>query len=143
MLSVDVNVLVYAHRPEAAEHHAFRRWLTDALGAHEPLGISDVVLSGFIRVVTHPRVFRDPTPLERALAFVEAVRQSPAVLPLRPGERHWSVFVDLCRRADAIGNLVPDAFLAALAIEHGATWMTADRSFARFPGLRSAHPLDE
>jgi hypothetical protein len=101
------------------------------------------VLSGFVRVVTHPRVFVEPTPLEVALEFADALRRSPASVSLVPGDRHWSIFVDLCRRADVAGNLVPDAFLAALAVEQGATLVTADRSFGRFPRLRWEHPVDE
>jgi toxin-antitoxin system PIN domain toxin len=142
MRCVDVNILVFAHRPESARHNEYRGWLESARAGHEPLGLSDIVLSGFVRVVTHPRVFREPTPLATALAFADALRASPAAHALLPGERHWPIFVDLCRRTDATGNLVLDAFLAALALEHGATWVTADRGFGRFPGLRWRHPLD-
>jgi toxin-antitoxin system PIN domain toxin len=142
MRCVDVNVLVYAHRSEAAEHASYRAWLEDARVAHELLGVSDLVLSGFVRVVTHPRVFREPTSLATALEFADALRLSPAVQSLVPGERHWSIFTDLCRRVRAMGNVVPDAFMAALAIEQGATWVTADRTFGRFPGLRWQHPLE-
>jgi hypothetical protein len=142
MRCVDVNVLVYAHRPESPDHDRHRRWLDDARAAHEPLGVSDLVLSGFMRVVTHPSVFREPTPQEVAIEFATTLRASPAVEPIEPGDRHWEIFVDLIRRVGAAGNLIPDAFLAALAIEHGATWITADRSFGRFPDLRWQHPLD-
>lgn len=140
---VDVNILVNAHRPEASGHERYRDWLEDARRGPEPLGLSDIVLSGFLRVVTHPKVFKEPTPLEEAIAFVEVLRSSPAVIPIAPGDRHWPIFRDLCTKAQASGNLVPDAFLAALAIEHGATWVTADRGFARFPDLRWQHPLDD
>jgi toxin-antitoxin system PIN domain toxin len=141
MRAVDVNVLVYAHRSDVDRHADYRAWLGTARTADEPLGVSDLVLSGFVRVVTHPRVFRDPTPLPTALRFAAAVRGSPAAVPLVPRERHWSIFERLCGVADARGNLVPDAYLAALAIEHGATWMTADRGFARFADLRVGDPL--
>ena len=100
-----------------------------------------MVLSGFLRVVTHPRVFKEPTPLETALEFVEAVRGSPAVIPMEPGDRHWEIFADICRRLDARGNTVPDAYLAAIAVEQGATFVSADRGFAGFPGLRWIDPL--
>lgn len=142
MLCVDVNVLVYAHRPESPNHDDYRQWVETARGGVEPLGVPAAVMSGFLRVVTHPRVFKEPTPLELALEFVEAVRRSPAAVPVLPGERHWEIFTDLCRRLEARGNLVPDAFLAAIAIEQGATWVSSDRSFAGFPGLRWVHPLD-
>jgi uncharacterized protein len=105
-------------------------------------GMTDLVLSGFLRVVTHPRVFRDPTPLDTALAFVSEVRDHPNCVSISPGERHWGIFTRLCRTAGVRGSLVPDAYLAALAIESGAEWVTADRDYARFPGLRWRHPLD-
>jgi toxin-antitoxin system PIN domain toxin len=139
---VDVNVLVYAHRRESPDHEAMLDWLDDARTGTEPLGLMGAVLAGFVRVVTHPRIFREPTPLPVALDLVEAVRSSPAATAVEPGERHWGLFADLCRTVDAKGNLVPDAYLAALAIEQGATWVSADRGFSRFPGLRWQHPLD-
>lgn len=142
MRCVDVNVLVNAHRVDAPDHERHLAWLDEARVAAEPLGLSDIVLSGFLRVVTHPKVFRDPTPPVTALEFAENVRRSPAAVAISPGERHWEIFTDLCRSADARGNLVPDAFLAALAIENNATFVTADRGFHRFPALRVEHPVD-
>ncbi|HVC14529.1 MAG TPA: type II toxin-antitoxin system VapC family toxin [Acidimicrobiales bacterium] len=142
MRGVDVNVLVFAHRADAERHSEYRDWLEEANRGDEPLGLSGLVFSGFLRIVTHPRVFRDPTPVDAALQFVDAVRSSPAVMPLEPGPRHWAIFSQLCRHAGARGNQVPDAFLAALAMEAGASWVSADRGFARFPGLRWVHPLD-
>lgn len=105
-------------------------------------GISDIVLSGVLRIVTHPRVFRDPTPLDRAIACVAELRARPNCLLVFPGERHWEIFTRLCRSARARGNLIPDAYLAAMAIESGTEWITTDRDYARFPGLRWRHPLD-
>lgn len=143
MLAVDVDILVYAHRADTEDHPDYLAWLEDARSADEPLGVSDVVLSGFLRIVTHPKVFVDPTPIGEALDFARLVREAPAALPLAPGARHWRIFEDLCRTARARGNSVPDAWLAALAIEHRATWITADRGFSRFPDLRWSHPLDQ
>lgn len=142
MRCVDVNVLIYAHRPESRDHGNYLTWLENARRDEEPLGLSDLVLSGFLRVATNARVFRDPTPLGTAIDFVEALRRSPAAIGIAPGERHWATFLSLCDRVGATGNTIPDAYLAALAIEHGATWVTADRGFARFPDLRWVHPLD-
>lgn len=142
MRCVDVNILVHAHRPEANEHERYLDWLEVARRGAEPLGLADVVMNGFLRVVTHPKVFREPTPIAEALRFIDALRQAPVSIAAAPGERHWSIFADLCHRTQATGNRIPDAFLAALAIEQGATWVTADRGFARFPGLRWEHPLD-
>lgn len=141
MILPDVNVLVYAHRRDAARHEEYRAWLEEVLVGLAPYGLSDLVLAGFVRVVTHPRIFRDPTPLTDALRFVRAVRDQPGRVAVQPGPRHWSVFLDLCGRARARGNLIPDAYFAALAIESGAEWITTDGDFARFPGLKTRHPL--
>jgi toxin-antitoxin system PIN domain toxin len=103
----------------------------------------DLVLSGFVRVVTHPRIFAVPSPIDVALAFAGEVRNRSNCVPVTPGRRHWPIFVELCLAAGAKGNLVPDAWMAALAIESGSEWVTTDRDYARFPGLRWRHPLEE
>lgn len=101
------------------------------------------MLSGFVRVVTHPRVFDPPDTVDAALAFANALRAQPTALPVAPGDRHWEIFERLCRATGVKGNLVPDAYLAALAIETGSEFITTDRDFSRFPGLRWRHPLSE
>ena len=141
MIAPDVNVLVYAHREDSADHPAFLAWLEHLLASAEAFGLSDLVLSGFIRIVTHPAVFKKPSPLTAALQFAEQLRSSPNCVPLQPGPRHWEIFERLCRDARARGNLVQDAFLAAMAIESGCEWITTDRDYSRFPRLRSRHPL--
>lgn len=103
--------------------------------------MSELVLSRFLRIVTHPRVMKTPSPLELALGFTAVLRKQPNAVPISPGPRHWDIFERLCRDAGATGNLVPDAYLAALAIEHGAELVTADRGLARFSGVRWRHPL--
>jgi toxin-antitoxin system PIN domain toxin len=100
-------------------------------------------LSGFVRVATHPRIFDPPASTSAALAFADALRSQPNAVLVAPGSRHWEVFGRLCRAAGAKGNLVPDAYLAALAIESGSEWITTDRDFSRFAGLRWRHPLAE
>ena len=142
MLLPDVNVLVYAHREDAPDHDRYREWLTELVNSPRAYGLSDLVLSGFLRVVTHPRVFREPSPPETALAFVSEVRDRPSRVPVIPGPRHWEIFLDLVRRAEARGNLIPDAYFAALAIESGSEWITTDRDYARFTELRWRHPLE-
>ena len=139
-LLLDVNVLVYAHRVDAPDHAAWRSWLEDQLRQDEPLLLPEAVLVGFLRVVTLP-AWKQPSPLDAALRFVDAVRIQPVSSICRPGLRTWATFAALCRESGATGNRVPDAWLAALAIEHGATLVTADRGFARFPGLSWRHPL--
>ena len=142
MVLADVNVLVYAHREDAPRHREYLDWVDRVLNSDAAFGVSDLVLSGFLRVVTHPRVFRDPTPLDRALTFATSIRDHPNAVTVAPGERHWDIFQRLCREANAKGNLIPDAYLAALAIESGEEWITSDRDYARFPGLRWRHPLN-
>ena len=141
MRLIDVNVLVYAHREDAPGHKDYLNWLRSVVAGDEAYGMSDLVLSGFVRVVTHPRVFSPPSPLDAALAFAEQVRGQPNCVPIAPGPRHWEIFTKLCLSAGVKGNLVPDAYLAALAIESGSEWITTDRDFSRFPGLRWRHPL--
>lgn len=142
MIACDVNVLVHAHNTDEPRHEAYRGWLQEAVNGPEPFGLPSMVSSGFLRVVTHPRVLARPLAPSAALDLIEALRAGPAVVPMEPGARHWTVFADLCRAVSARGNTVPDAYLAALAIEHGCAWRSADRGFARFPGLRYRHPLD-
>lgn len=142
MILLDVNILVHIHRQDAERHSEFRTWIEAAF--QEPFGVavSDLVLSGFLRVVTHPKVFKRPTPLSNALEFLDDFRSREEVHILTPGPSHWQIFTNLCRMAEARGNLVPDAYHAALALEFGCEWITLDRGFARFPGLRWRHPLD-
>ena len=142
MVLTDVNVLVYAHRTDAPGHSAYREWLEELINGDQAYGISDLVLSGFLRVVTHPRVFDPPSDLASALAFAQAIRSQPNAVLIAPGLRHWGIFVNLCEATRVKGNLVPDAYLAALAIESGSEWITTDRDYSRFPGLKWRHPLD-
>lgn len=141
MILCDVNILVYAHKEGAARHQEYHRWLRDQLGADEPFGVSDLILSGFLRVVTHPRIFDPPSGWAEARDFVAALRSADNAVPVTPGRRHWRIFEELAEHSNARGNDIPDAYLAALAIESGAEWITADRGFRRFPKLRWRHPL--
>jgi toxin-antitoxin system PIN domain toxin len=141
MQLVDVNVLVYAFRKDVPQHAKYAAWMRNLVGGDRPFGVPDLVLSGFLRIVTHPRVFSAPTPTEEALAFAERLRESPMFAAIAPGPRHWSIFAGLCRTTGARGNLVPDAYLAALAIESGSEWITTDRDYSRFPGLQWQTPL--
>jgi toxin-antitoxin system PIN domain toxin len=120
MLLVDVNILVYAHREDAPGHLEYRGWLQETLDSTESLGLADIVLSGFLRITTHPRIFKVPSPLEDALRFAEALRSHSKSVLVQPGPRHWEIFAQLCRQTEARGNNLPDTFLAALAIESGA-----------------------
>lgn len=143
MLLLDVNVCVYAIRADSGpDHQAYRTWVGGILAGDEPVGISELVLSSVVRLITNHRVFRQPSTTPQALAACSAIRSAPAAIPLRPGPRHWDIFESICVEAGAKANAVPDAYHAALAIENGATWITTDRGFARFPSLRWRGPFD-
>jgi toxin-antitoxin system PIN domain toxin len=135
----DVNVLIYAHREDAPEHERYATWLQALTTSSEPFALSDVVLSGFLRIVTNQRIFDPATPMDTALAFCQRLVDWPRASLITPSRRHWELFTGLCR--DIKGPLVTDAYIAALAIEHGCELITTDSDFARFPGLRWRHPL--
>jgi toxin-antitoxin system PIN domain toxin len=109
---------------------------------HEPVGVSELVLSAVVRLATNHRIYRQPSRTADVLEFCEAVRTAPAAVQLRPGVKHWEIFARLCRDVSATANLVPDAYHAALAIENGATWITNDRGYARFPILQWRGPFE-
>ncbi len=134
-------MLVYAHREDAPDHRRYRTWLEDTLASEPAFGVSDLILSAFVRIASHPGIFGVPTPIEEAVGAAERLRQRPNGVRIAPGPHHWDIFARLCRVAGVKGALVTDAYFAALAIESGSEWITTDRDFARFPGLRWRHPL--
>jgi toxin-antitoxin system PIN domain toxin len=141
VILLDVNVLLYAHKEQSPRHAEFRRWLEQVLDSDAAYGMAELVVSAFIRIATHPRIFDRPSSLDEALRFASQVLAPPHCVRVSPGPRHWEVFEHLLTATGAKGNLVPDAYLAALAIESGCEWITTDRDYARFPGLRWRHPL--
>lgn len=142
MLCPDVNVLLYAFRRDSTDHVRYAQWLQTAMIGQEPVGVSELVLSGVVRLATNHRVFRQPSSPSEALDFCHAVRSGPAAVPLRPSGKHWDIFSELCRAVSATANDVPDAYHAALALEHGATWITDDRGYAKFPNLQWRLPFE-
>ncbi len=136
-----MNVLVYAFQDAAPDHQRYRDWLQEAVSADEPFGLSDLVLSGVVRISTHPRIFSPPAQVDTAIAFADALRSMANAVLVAPGNRHWELFKRLCHASGAKGGLVADAYLAALAIESGSELITTDRDFSRFDGLRWRHPL--
>lgn len=141
MFLMDVNVFVYAHREDAANHLAYRQWLESVINGQVSFGYSELVLSGFLRVVTHPKVFEIPSTLSSALRFTEQIRCLPNAVCLAPGSMHWKIFVECLEQIKATGNGIPDAYHAALAMEWSCEWVTADKGFKRFKGLKLRHPL--
>ena len=138
---LDVNILIYAHRKDAAKHLECSQWLKTALQADEPCAVSELVLSSCLRIITHPRIFRPPTPLPTALEFIQQIREHSNVMIATPGSKHWDIFIHLCKESNAQGNLVSDAYHAALAMEHHCHWICTDRDFSKFPGLQWKMPF--
>ncbi len=141
MLLPDVNVLLAGFRADHDHHRRARRFLTDARSGDEVLGLGDFVLASVVRLATNTRVFVRPDTPAAVLDYVDALLEPPGEL-VRAGTTQWSRFSELCRRLDLRGNHVPDAYVAALALEHGAELVTLDRGFARYPGLRWRCLLD-
>lgn len=142
MLLPDVNVLIYAHREDASdEHEAYASWLTQLATGDEPFALSALALVGVARIVTHPRIFRPPSTLDEAFAFLDELLARPNARVVAPGVQHLKIWQRLCREAGATGKLLADAQHAAVAIEHGCTLVTTDSDFNRFPDLRWHHPL--
>jgi toxin-antitoxin system PIN domain toxin len=137
----DVNVLIYAFRVDSADHLKYRTWLSELVNGVAAYGMAPQVLSSVIRICTHPRIFTQPSSLDEVLAFCNVLLEAPNATLITPQERHWSIFQGLCASSRATGNLVPDAWLAALAIEAGCEWITTDGDFARFEGLKWRPPF--
>ena len=140
MLCVDVNVLVDAFRPAAPSHSRVLTWLDEARYDVEPLIVLPEVAAGFICIVTNKRVWTDPSPVDSACDFVEALLSSPATEIQAGGSGRLATFLRIARDLELSGNDVQDAFLAASALELDATFVTSDRGFSRFRALRLLHP---
>jgi len=137
----DVNVLVYAHRVDVPRHDGYRDWLVDVLEGDEPVGLLDTVLLGVVRLVTNPRLFREPATTAVALRFVDEVRGASAAQPVHGAAATWQRLRSLVDDDQQLrANLVPDGWLAAIALSQGARIATADRGFGRYPGLRFYDP---
>lgn len=136
----DVNVLVYAFRTDAPDHDAYAGWLNGALRT-DRIGVADTILSGFMRVVTHPRIYAEPAPADVALSYVRHLLNSPNTDWLQQGSSAWEKFDALASDDAAVrGNLVADAHIAALCLANRARLATRDRGFARFAGLKWFDP---
>jgi uncharacterized protein len=143
MVLVDTNVLIYAHRRDAERHQEYKAWMQAMVNGLEPYAVSDFALTGMVRVVTNPKIYpHDAATINEALAFAGQVRNQPHAHVISPGPSFWEIFARLCQQVNARAKLVPDAYLAALAIEHGCEFISTDSDFRRFPGLRWRHPLN-
>ena len=140
MILPDVNVLLAAFRTDHEYHHVCRPWLEQTLRSDHAFGVSELALSACVRIATNPRSVRDPNTLDEALTFAGAVLRPAHTVRVSPGPRHWDIFTRLCRESHVKGDIVTDAYFAALAIEHGCEWITLDSDYARFHGLKWRRP---
>jgi toxin-antitoxin system PIN domain toxin len=143
MILLDANLLVYAHVTSLSQHHAARSWLDSRLNGPTPVGLPWPTLLSFVRLVSNPRIFEHPQPISKAWKQVDGWLTCPVAWIPQPTERHREILGSFLTDALGRSNLVPDAHLAALAIEHGLTLCSTDRDFARFPNLRWEDPLQQ
>jgi toxin-antitoxin system PIN domain toxin len=141
VILADVNVLVYAFRADSPHHTASKTWLDMVVSGDARFGVAPLALSTVTRLTTNPRIFRHPSTLNEAFAFCDNLLNQPHCEVVRPGERHWGIFRRLCIDTGTRGPRSTDVWFAALAIEHGCTWITYDRDYARFTGLDWQEPV--
>ena len=141
MILPDVNVLIYAFRSDTDRHPICRPWLERVVEGDSRFGISPLVLAAVVRITTNPHIFQMPTEIDEAFSFCDNLIGQPHCDVINPGERHFDIFQRLCIETETRGPRVTDAWFAALAIEWGCDWITLDRDFARFPGLRWHVPM--
>jgi uncharacterized protein len=137
---LDANVVLAAHRADHPHHASVRAWFDQMLAGDERFAVPMLVWASFLRLATNRRIFEVPTPRADAFAFIEATWAQPLHLTIGPGPRHLTLLRGLCDEADALGDLIPDAVIAAVAAEHSCEIVTLDRDFARFPSVRYRNP---
>lgn len=142
MILPDVNVLVYAFRRDSPLHDVCKSWLDGVIAGDAQFGMSPLAMSAVVRITTNPSAFRSASPIEEAFAYCSDLLRQPHCTVVEPGERHWSIFERLCTETNTRGPRVSDAWFAALAIEHGCTWITYDRDYARFDELDWQEPAN-
>lgn len=140
MIVLDVNILIAAFRQDHPHHDATRPWLAALLGGYDDVVVPDPVWVGFLRIVTHPNALIEPSSLDEAAAFITDVVSAPAYLTAPPFTESATRLVDLCRESQATANLVPDAYIASVALGYGCPVATFDRDFRRFDGLAIVTP---
>lgn len=141
MILPDTSLLLYAYNVDAADHAAARLWLQELFSGAEPVAFTWTTLTGFLRISTNRRAMAKPAPVAEAISWVDDWLAQPSSRIIRPGKRHWPILQSLLSAVRIGGDLVTDAHLAALAIEHDCELHSADTDFARFPGLRWRNPL--
>lgn len=143
MIIPDVNLLIFAHNRDASNHEASKAWLLELMQSGKPVGLPWIVVSGFIRISTHPRVLREPIPVEDAIGIARSWLARKNVRIVEPGSQFQNFFFTSLEKLGTAGNLTSDAYLAALAIEYQAELHSCNTDFHRFPGLRWRNPLEK
>ena len=141
MILVDANLLLYAEDSLSEHHEAARIWWDEQLSGAEPVALCWPVLNAFVRISTNARLYQRPLLLKEAISRVQSWLDQPCVRVIHPGEQHWVIFQQMLRGGDAVGNLVSDAHLAALAVEHNGVLYSTDADFSRFRGLKWRNPI--
>lgn len=142
MKILDANILLYAYIPSYEQHQAAKKWLETMLSeGNEIIGLSWQIITAFIRIGTNPKVFNVPFKVEDAITNLGELFEHPLVEIILPTAKHWDIFSEILEKEQITANLVMDAHLAALAIEHGAILVTTDRDFARFSKAKTINPL--
>ncbi|MGA2052967.1 MAG: TA system VapC family ribonuclease toxin [Opitutales bacterium] len=141
MWLIDANILIYGFRPSAPQHAQAKAWLENLLVGDDSFAIPDIVWVGFVRLVTNRRTFPDPSSPQEAWAFAEPFTRAPGFLPQLDARQARSRWIDFCRDRQLTGDQIVDAWLAALALEHGLTVVTHDKDFRYFPSLKVLDPL--
>lgn len=135
MYLFDVNIYVHLHREDSDRHGEILDFMLPVLRSGDSFGYSPLALSGFMRIVSHNRIFKEPSDFESIMGFVESITSHPSAQRITPGSAHWQLYRHLCYRHKPSGNLYPDVYFAALAMESHCTWITFDRDFNRFKDL--------
>lgn len=141
MKIIDLNILLYAINPSVEHHQVVHSWWESALNGEEGLGLTWLVLSGFVRITTNPRIFPKPLVIDHALLKIDNWLRHDNITLIQETKDHWTIFRELVENSGAAGNLTTDAHLAAIAISHGATLISCDSDFSRFKSIRWFNPL--
>lgn len=141
MILPDLNLLIYAYNLDSPQHEPATSWWEELMNGEEPVGLPWMVILGFLRLTTNGHVMPMPMAVEQAAAIIDSWLEQPVVAIIAPLEQQWSILRSLVATTGTGGNLTTDAFLAAIAIEYGATLHSADNDFSRFPDLKWFNPL--
>ncbi len=142
MIVPDINILIYAINKDFQRHALAKKWLETVISGEEPVGLSWIVILGFLRIITNEKIMSNPVGMEVAFGLVDEWMSFPSVQIIGPTDQHWKIFRELLTPLSTAGNMTSDAHLAALTIEHSGSLYSTDNDFSRFKGLRWKNPLD-